>query len=67
MKIHRLASALMFLLAALLVVLPFAVAFAQKPVKTDVLPFFDRLPAPPTAFSPALKRPAAFAELSKQM
>lgn len=57
----------MFLLAALLVVLPFAVAFAQKPVKTDVLPLFDRLPAPPTAFSPGLKRPAAFAELNKQI
>ncbi|MCC3159551.1 Hint domain-containing protein [Hymenobacter sp. 15J16-1T3B] len=67
MKIHRLASLLMFLLAALLVVLPFAVAFAQKPVKTDVLPYFDRIPAPPTAFSPALKRPAALAELDKQL
>ncbi|GAB3838558.1 Hint domain-containing protein [Hymenobacter jeollabukensis] len=67
MKIHRLASLLMFLLAALLVVLPFAVAFAQKPVKTDVLPYFDRIPAPPTAFGPTLKRPAAFAELDKQL
>jgi hypothetical protein len=67
MKIHRLASLLMVLLVALLVVLPFAVAFAQKPVKTDVLPFFDRLPAPPTAFSPGLKRPAALAELDKQL
>ncbi|RAK63500.1 Hint domain-containing protein [Hymenobacter edaphi] len=65
--VHRLASLLMFLLAALLVVLPFAVAFAQKPVKTDVLPYFDRIPAPPAAFSPTLKRPAALAELDRQL
>jgi hypothetical protein len=65
--IHRLTSLLMFVLAALLVVLPFAVAFAQKPVKTDVLPYFDKVPAPPTAFSPALKRPAALAELDRQL
>ncbi|OON68597.1 Hint domain-containing protein [Hymenobacter sp. CRA2] len=65
--IHRLASLLMFLLAALLVALPFAVAFAQKPVKTDVVPLFDKVPVPPTAFNAALKRPAAFAELDKQL
>lgn len=67
MKIHRLASLLMFLLAALLVVLPFAVAFAQKPVKADVPAYFDKVPAPPTAFGPAVKRPAGFAELDKQL
>lgn len=67
MKIHRLASLLMFLLAALLVVLPFAVAFAQKPVKTDVPAYFDKVPAPPTAFGPAVKRPAGFAELDQQL
>ncbi|GAB2947418.1 hypothetical protein GCM10027048_10460 [Hymenobacter coalescens] len=65
--IHRLTSLLMFLLVALLVVLPFAVAFAQKPVKVDVLPYFDKVPATPTAFSSTLKRPAGFAELNKQL
>lgn len=67
MKIHRLASLLMILLVALLVALPFAVAFAQKPVKADVPAYFDKVPAPPTAFGPAVKRPAGFAELEKQL
>lgn len=67
MKIHRLASLLMVLLVALLVALPFAVAFAQQPVKADVPAYFDKVPAPPTAFGPAVKRPAGFAELDKQL
>ncbi|GAA4384235.1 hypothetical protein GCM10023186_26210 [Hymenobacter koreensis] len=51
----------------LILLVPVAVALAQKPIKTELLPLFDKVPAPPAAPSCALKRPAGFAELDKQM
>ncbi|KAA9327151.1 hypothetical protein F0P96_18110 [Hymenobacter busanensis] len=65
---HRLVSALLFLVALLLILLvPVAVALAQKPVKAEILPLFDKVPAPPAAPNCNLQRPAGFAALEKQL
>ncbi|TGE23804.1 hypothetical protein E5K00_00895 [Hymenobacter aquaticus] len=64
---HRAVNLLMFLVLLLAFLLMAAVAMAQKPVKTDLLPYFDRVPAPPTAFSATLKRPAGFTDLDQQL
>ncbi|WP_400190299.1 Hint domain-containing protein [Hymenobacter sp. B81] len=65
---HRLVSALLFLVALLIILLvPVAAALAQKPVKADILPLFDKVPAPPAAPGCALTRPAALADLDRQI
>ncbi|GGF23678.1 Hint domain-containing protein [Hymenobacter cavernae] len=64
---HRLVNFLFFLMALLLALLPIAAAFAQKPVKTEIIPLFDKVPAPPTVPNCTLKLPAGFADLERQV
>ncbi|GAA4013064.1 hypothetical protein GCM10022408_27440 [Hymenobacter fastidiosus] len=64
---HRTVNLLLILILLLAFLLAAGAALAQKPVKTDVSAYFDRIPVPPTAFTAALRRPAGFAELDKQL
>ena len=63
---HRLVN-LLFCLAVLRCALLPSAAFAQKPIKTEILPLFDKVPAPPTAPSLTLKLPNGFADLKRQV